>query len=322
MLKKGFCSYLLVFLILLSIAMLSVTGVAAKREYSISLIMPDMVNPFWMYMKEGAERAANKHQAKLEVFCPLKPYNVEEQVRFMEDLAQKKVDAVVLVPADSAGVVPGIKKLNSAGIPVFTSDTLAFGGEITAHVGYDNMTSMYVITKFVLEQLGGKGNVVLLEGTPGTQTGADRKKGMDKAVAEFPGIKVLASQNGEFVRSRGMNVMENLLQRFPKIDAVICANDEMALGAMEAIAAAGREGEMLLSGYDGNQDAYMSIAQGSMFATLDLNPWALAGEAVEAAIKHLDGEIVPKEIEVELALVHAGNVREYLYKRFGYRLME
>jgi ribose transport system substrate-binding protein len=301
---------------------LSVLNLFAEKQYNLALIMPDMVNPFWMYMKQGAEKAAEKYNAKLDVFCPLKPYNVEEQVRFMEDLVQKKIDGIVLVPADSAGVVPGVEKANEAKVPVITTDTQSFGGDIISHIGYDNVISMYTVTKYVLEKLGGKGNIVLLEGTPGTQTGADRKKGMDMAVAEFPQIKVLASQNGDFIRSSGMAVMENLLQRFKKIDAVICANDEMALGAIEAIAAVKREKEMIVSGYDGNQDAYMSIAQGRMYVTLDLNPWALAGEAVEAIIKYLNGENIPKEIQVDLALVNGDNVREYLLKRFGYSLMQ
>ena len=290
---------------------------ATAKSYNLALMIPDMTNPFWIYMKEGAEKVAAENGSTIEALAPMEAYNVEDQIRIMEDLVEKKVDAIVLVAADSNGIVPGVEAANKAGIPVITSNTKVFGGNVVTFVGYDNVEAMYTVSKYVLDAIGGKGKVVLLEGTPGTQTGADRTKGMQKAVAEYPDVEVLASQNADFSRSTGMSVMENLLQRFPKIDAVICANDEIALGAIEAISAAGREGEMKVVGFDGNKDAYMAIVQGRIFATLDQNPWAQAGLGVEAAIKYLNGEKVDSFIPVDYRLVTTDNVVEVAKERFG-----
>jgi ribose transport system substrate-binding protein len=283
-------------------------------------VLPDMVNPFWVYMKEGADQVAAKYGAEIEALAPLRAYQVEDQIRIMEDLIEKQVDAIVVVAGDSTGIVPGVEAANAAGIPVITPNTRVFGGEVVTFVGYDNIEAMYTVTKYTLEAIGGEGKVILLEGTPGSQTGQDRTKGMQKATAEFPDVEVLASQNADFQRAQGMAVTENLLQRFPEVDAVICANDEIALGAIEAIAAAGREDEMLVAGFDGNKDAYMAIVQGRMFATLDQNPWAQAGLGVEAAIKYLNGEEVEEFVPIEYRLVTGDNVVEVAQERFGITL--
>lgn len=299
----------------------SAEPVEEGKTYNLALIIPDMVNPFWVYMKDGAEVVANQYGANIEALAPMKPYNVEDQIRIIEDLVQKQVDAIVLIAADSNGVIPGVEAANSANIPVVTSNTRVFGGEVVTFVGYDNVEAMYTVAKYGLEAINGEGKVILLEGTPGTQTGADRTKGMQKAAEEFPGVEVLASQNADFQRSTGMSVMENLLQRFDEIDAVICANDEIALGAIEAISAAGREGEMIVVGFDGNKDAYMAIAQGRIFATLDQNPWAQSGLGVENAIKYLNGEEIPDFISVDYRLVTSENVIDVAKERFGITLI-
>ena len=311
---------LLVTVVIVGCAPVEAPKVEEKEPYNIALVIPDMVNPFWVYMKEGAEKVAAEKGANIEALAPLRAYNVEDQIRIMEDLVEKKVDAIVLIAADSNGVVPGVEKANAAGVPVITSNTRVFGGDIVTFVGYDNIDAMYTVAKYAMEALDGKGKVVFLEGTPGTQTGADRTKGMQKAAAEYPGIEVLASQNADFQRSVGMTTMENLLQRFPEIDAVICGNDEIALGAIEAISAAGRDGEMKVVGFDGNKDAYMAIAQGRIFATLDQNPWAQSGLGVESAIKFLNGETIPDFVPVEYRLVTTENVIDVAKERFGITL--
>ncbi len=295
-------------------------GAQTGKAYKIALVIPDMVNPFWVYMKDGADKVAAKYGATVESLAPIRAYNVEDQIKIMEDLVQKKEDAIVLVAADSAGIVPGVEAANKAGIPVIASNTRVSGGKLVTFVGYDNVEAMYTVAKYTLQSLNGKGNVVLLEGTPGTQTGADRTKGMKKAVAEFPDIKVLSEENADFQRAKGMSTMENLLQRFPQIDAVICGNDEIALGAIEAISAAGLEGKIKVSGFDGSKDAYMAIIQGRIFATLDQNPWAQSGNGVEAAINFLNGQTVPDFVPVDFRLVTKDNVAAVAQERFGITL--
>jgi ribose transport system substrate-binding protein len=193
-----------------------------------------------------------------------------------------------------------------------TSNTRAFGGEFIGFAGAPNEEAAYLVAKKFIQTLGGKGNVIILEGVPGAQTAIDRKTGIDRASKEFPNIKILASQTAKFSRVEGMRVMENLLQQFSKLDAVICANDEMALGAIEAIDAAKRLGAIKVSGFDGNNDAIKSIAEGRLVVTGAQRPDAQAYWSVLGTYMFLEGYPVPKDIFVPCPAVDKSNVAEYL----------
>ena len=149
---------------------------AAKR-YKMVFIVKSMDNPFWNMMLEGAQMAAKDLGLEIKGLAPIKPNNVEEQIRQMEDAITAKMDAIIVVPSDSKGIVPGIEKANRAGIPVFTSNTRAFGGKFIGFAGAPNEEAAYLVAKAFLEVLGGKGNVIILEGVPGAQTAIDRKSG-------------------------------------------------------------------------------------------------------------------------------------------------
>jgi len=304
--RKTLCAVLLVIMVF------TLAGQVSAKQYTVGLIVKNLVNPFWNYMKEGAEEVGRELGVNVITLAPIKPDNVEEQIRAMEDLIKRKVDGIVLVPADSNGIIPGVLKANAAGIPVITSNTRAFGGEVVSFVGVENYDAAYSVAMHVAEQLGGKGRVLILEGVPGAQTAIDRKNGFDDALAKYPDIKVLASQPAKFQRAEGMLVMENLIQRFPDFEAVICGNDEMALGAIEALDAAGRLKGTIVAGFDGNRDAVMSIAEGKLMVTLYQDPQAQAGDAVRALIDYIEGKEVPDRIVVKGTLITKANVDKFL----------
>jgi ribose transport system substrate-binding protein len=286
----------------------------AAKKYKMVFIVKSMDNPFWNMMLEGAQMAAKDLGIEIKGLAPIKPNNVEEQIRQMEDAITSKMDAIIVVPSDSKGIVPGIEKANRAGIPVFTSNSRAFGGKVIGFAGAPNEEAAYLVAKTFLEAIGGKGNVIILEGVPGAQTAIDRKTGIDRAVKEFPNVKVLASQTAKFSRVEGMRVMENLLQKFSKIDAVISTNDEMALGAIEAIDAAKRIKEIKVAGFDGNNDAMKSISEGRLMVTGAQSPDAQAYWSVIATYMFLEGYPVPKDIYVPCPTVDKSNVGVYLKK--------
>jgi ribose transport system substrate-binding protein len=285
---------------------------AAAKRYKMVFIVKSMDNPFWDMMLEGAQNAAKDLNLEIKGLAPIKPNNVEEQIRMMEDAITMKMDAIIVVPADSRGIVPGIEKANRAGIPVFASNTRAFGGKFIGFAGAPNEEAAYTVAKTFLEMTGGKGNAIILEGVPGAQTAIDRKTGIDRAIKEFPNVKVLASQTAKFSRVEGMRVMENLLQQFPKIDLVLCANDEMALGAIEAIDAAKRLSAIKVSGFDGNDDAIKSISEGRLVITGAQRPDAQAYWSVLGTYMFLEGYPVPRDIYVPCPPVDKSNVAEYL----------
>ena len=285
---------------------------AAAKRYKMVFIVKSMDNPFWNMMLEGAQMAAKDLGLEIKGLAPIKPNNVEEQIRQMEDAITAKMDAIIVVPSDSRGIIPGIEKANRAGIPVFTSNTRAFGGKFIGFAGAPNEEAAYLVSKAFLEMTGGKGNAIILEGVPGAQTAIDRKTGIDRAIKEFPNVKVLTSQTAKFSRVEGMRVMENLLQQFPKIDLVLCANDEMALGAIEAIDAAKRLKEIKVSGFDGNNDAINSISEGRLVITGAQRPDAQAYWSVLGTYMFLEGYPVPRDIYVPCPPVDKSNVAEYL----------
>jgi len=313
MLSKRVCLALCFFFVCFIIpALICGPAVSAEKTYHMVFIVKSLDNPFWDMMRAGAENAAKDLGIEIKTLGPMKPYNVEEQLRFMEDGITKGVDAIVVVPADSKGIVPGIEKANKAGIVVVAANTRAFGGKVATSDGVANQDAAFLIAKYGLEGIGGKGNVIILEGTPGNQTATDRKKGVDDAISQFPGAKVLASQTAKFSRVEGMRVMENLLQQFPKVDLIICTNDEMALGAIEAIEAAGRLKEIKVTGFDGNNDAIKSIAEGRLLATGAQRPDAQGYWGVVAAYIALKGMPTPKDIYLPCPIVDKSNVQEYL----------
>ena len=287
--------------------------VVAEPVANMLFIVKSMDNPFWDSMLKGAQEAAADLNIEIEGLAPITPYSVEEQLRFMEIGITKGVDAIIVVPADSRGIVPGIEKANEAGIVVVTPNTRADGGEVVSWDGAANFDAAYEVSKYLLTQLKDDCKVIILEGTPGNQTATDRKAGIDEAIKESKkNIKVLASQTAKFSRVEGMNVMENLLQQFAEIDAVICANDEMALGAIEAIDAAGRLDKIKVSGFDGNNDAMNAINEGRLVVTGNQRPDAQAYWGVLAAFVALKGMPCPKDIYIPAPLVTKDNVSQYL----------
>jgi ribose transport system substrate-binding protein len=317
-----------VFLIV-SLLVVSSTGfVFAEKDPAdihVALIVKNLVNPFFVYMKYGGQAAANKYGVQFTCLAPEKLGDVEAQIRIMEDLIQKGVDAIVVVPIDSRGIVSGIERANEAGVPVFVSNTRAHGGEIMAFAGIDHVAMAREMGKYVVEKLGGKGKIIELEGKTGAQSSIDRGVGFKEVFSNEPGIKILAKTPADYNKTKAMRVMEDLLVRFPEIDAVVCYNDSMALGAIEAIKIAGRLDEIMVTGTDANKDALESIQKGELTATVDSDPFSQTFVPVEAAIRYLlYGEVPPEEIivgEGTPTVVDSENIEEFLAE-FESRLEE
>jgi len=307
---------------LLLLAVMFVSGCGGSKpaqekpkETEIVLILKNLVNPVWLDMKKGAEAAAQKYGVKLTVLAPLKADNNEEQIRAIEDSIAKKVAAIVLVPSDSKGIIPGIEKANAAGIPVINVNTKALGGKTETFIAVENFDAAKKVAEAMAQKLNKKGKVIILEGVPGAQSAMDLHAGTLEGLKPYPDIKVVASQTAKFQRAEAMKVMEDLLQRYPDIDAVLAANDEMALGAIEAIDAAKKTGKILVSGLDANKDAVKAIADGKMTLSCDKRSYQQGYVGVETAVKLLKGEKIEPRIVIETVLVDKSNVAEYLNKQ-------
>lgn len=275
--------------------------VSGASKIRVGLSISTLNNPFFVDLRDGALEAANALGIELVVVDAQNDPN--RQLSGIENLIQSKVDVILVNPCDSSAVVPAVKAANKAGIPVVTVDRGADGGEVVTHIASDNVAGGRMAGEFIAKLLGGKGKVVELEGIPGTSAARDRGKGFNEAIAKYPNIKVVARQEAGFDRAKGMTVMENILQAQPEIDAVFAHNDEMALGALRAIKAAGRLDKIKIVGFDATDDAVKAVKEGTMVATVAQKPREMGKIAVEIARKIMNGEKVEKFIPVPLELV-------------------
>ena len=276
----------------------------------IALVLKTLNNPFFMDMQEGAQAAAARLGVDLIVQAPEREVDVEKQMQIIENLIQRKVSAICVAPSGSKEIVPAILKANQARIPVIVIDTRVdrkaqteSGAVVLSFIGSDNKDGGRIAGEFVSEMLGGTGEVAILEGIPGHETGDARLLGFHEALAEQKGITIVASQTANWERDQGFNVFRNILQAHPHVKAIFACNDMMALGAVEAIAAVDKKGDIIVVGFDAIKDSRAAIVNGDMQASIAQHPEEMGRLAVETALKALHGENVPSDIPVKIELV-------------------
>lgn len=268
--------------------------------------MNTLNNPFFVAVKEGAEAQAKEMGFELVVTDAQN--NPGQQLADVENLLQQNLDVLIIDPTDSDAIVEAVKKANEANIPVFTIDRASNGGEVLTHIGFDAIKSGNIAGQFLADALGGKGKIVEIQGILGTNVAQDRSKGFNQIMDENEGMEVIARQAADFDRGKALKVMEDILQANPDIDAVYAANDEMALGALAAIEAAGRLDEIILIGCDAVDPALDAIRNGSLEATIAEPPFFLGKEAIIIADKIAKGETIDELIILDSNLVTPDNV--------------
>jgi ribose transport system substrate-binding protein len=292
-------------LIVLALSLMLVVGLSAgvaAQDVKLGLAVSTLNNPFFVDLKDGAEAMAE--EMGVEILTVDAQDDAASQLSSVEDLLIKQIDILIVNPVDGNAVVSAITAANDAGVPVITVDRAAEGGDVASHIASDNVAGGEMAGDFIAEQLGEEGKVVELQGIPGTSAARDRGKGFNQSMDKYAGMEVIARQPAGFDRAEGMTVMENILQGNPEIDAVFAHNDNMALGAMEAIAAAGRSDEIMIVGFDAIDDAVEAVKEGEMAATVAQKPSLMGEMAVETAIKVANGEEVEEYTPVPLELIN------------------
>ncbi len=283
---------------------------AASAKPRVALVLKTLNSPFFIDMQKGAQTAATSLGIDLVVQAAEREVDVEKQMQIVENLIQTGIKALLITPSGSREIVPVLVKANAAGIPVIVVDTkldaaaaTAAGVKTATFIGSDNYEGGKTAGAVLIELSGGKAKVALLEGIPGHDTGDSRLRGFRDATKDSPGIKVVASQTANWERDQGFTVFQNMLQAHPEIDNVFACNDMMALGAIEAIAAAGKTGKIRVIGFDAVDDARKAIEAGTMAASVAQSPADMGRLAVESAAKLMKGETVSPEQTVPIALV-------------------
>lgn len=290
--------------IILTIIMIAMTLVGCQQKSDssvkkIGFIVSTLNNPFFVDLKSGIEERAK--ELGYEVVVLDSQNDPAKEVSNMEDLTVKDVDIVLLNPVDSDSAVASVMIANNYELPVVTVDRAANGGDVVTHIASDNAVGGSMAAQYLIDQLGGKGNIVELEGTAGSSAARDRGQGFDDKIAESD-MNIIAKQIADFDRTQGLTVMENILQSKSDIDAVFAQNDEMALGAQKALEDMGMK-DVLIVGFDATDDAVEAVKNGTMAATVAQQPLLIGEAAVNAIDKILKGEKVDNFIPVELKLI-------------------
>ena len=297
--------------LLLLLAVAVMMPACAKKEEAgdrIAVFTKNQTNPFFQGVRLGADSAARQMKATVIHYVPTMPDSIPEQMSQIENAITKKPSAVVFVPVDSKAMVPGVQKMNSAGIPVVNIVDHSLGGDIVSWVGADEHLMALSTGRYLLEKLGGKGNVIIIEGVGGSLGSAERVRGFKQALDEFPNVKLLASQPGNFQRLQALQVTENLLQAHPVIDGIMAANDAMALGAVEALAAANRQA--LVAGLNGTKEGVDAIKAGKLVASGDFSGYLQGCIGTMAAIRRVRNQPVPKEFNFPPHVIDGTNYHD------------
>lgn len=276
---------------------LAVSGSALAKD-TIALAISTLDNPFFVTLKDGAQKKADELGYKLVVLDSQN--DPAKELANVEDLTVRGVKVLLINPTDSEAVGNAVKMANRNKIPVITLDRGAASGKVVSHIASDNVAGGKMAGDFIAQKLGASAKVIQLEGIAGTSAARERGEGFKQAIDAHK-FNVLASQPADFDRTKGLNVMENLLASKGDVQAVFAQNDEMALGALRAIKAANKS--VLVVGFDGTDDGVKAVQTGKMAATIAQQPDLIGALGVVTADKILKGKKVEAKIPVDLKVI-------------------
>ncbi|MFJ8104433.1 substrate-binding domain-containing protein [Streptomyces sp. NPDC096132] len=280
-------------------------GSSSASNPKVGLALSTLNNPFFVQIQAGAKAEAKKLGVDLTVTDAQN--DASQQANQLQNFTSSGYDSIIVNPVDSDAAGNSVKAADKAKIPVIAVDRGVNKATVDALVASDNVAGGELAARTVAEKLGGTGKIVILQGQAGTSAARERAEGFAKGLKAYPGIQVLAQQPADFDRTKGLDVMSNLLQAHPDVQGVIAANDEMALGAIKALGSkAGKTVQVV--GFDGTPDGLKAVEQGTLYASVAQQPSQLGRIAVDNALKALQGKKVEETVKVPVKVVTKENV--------------
>ena len=276
---------------------------------TIAVFTKNRSNPAYDAARLGAERTAARNGARVLHYVPDKADDIGQQIALVEQALAARPDAVVFVPVHLTELDASVRKLNAARIPVVNYLNRLAAGRFVSYVGSDDYRLARDIAAYLFRHMGGKGDVVMMEGMPGAVTSRERVRGFLDAVKEWPDIRIVSTRAGDYQEATAKKVMADLLAGGARMDGVLSANDVMSLGILSALDAAGLRAPVI--GVNALPEAIDSIKAGRLLATVDFDAMKIGCIATEAAIRHLRGEAVPAEIILPVQIVDRSNYRPW-----------
>lgn len=284
------------------------SGSSAGASGTVVLAVSTQTNPFFVQLVNGAKAEAKTKGVTLQVQDASD--DAATQANQISNAISTGAKVVIVNPTDSDAVAPSVKALNKAKIPVIAVDRSSSSGTVDSFIASDNVAGGAQAAEELASSMGDKGDVIQLQGTPGTSASRDRGKGFSQEIAKHPNIKVVAKQTANFDRSKALDVTTNLMQAHPGVTGLFAENDEMALGAVSALGAkAGKSVKVV--GFDGTADGLKAVAAGTMDATIAQQPALLGKTAVDQAADLLAGKKVPETTPMKVVTVTKSNVKDY-----------
>jgi ribose transport system substrate-binding protein len=292
-----------------AIALFSGHAEAADGQMTIAVFTKNLTNPAYEAFRIASDQIARSTGVKVVHFVPKRPDNVDEQIAMVDQVLKDRPDAVIFIPVDDVAMVDSVKRLNEARIPVvLVSNPLP--GSFVTYVGADDFEIGYREARYLFEKLGGKAKIVVIEGVPAAPTNRERLRGYRRAFAEFPGIEVLGSAVGNYQQPDARAAMAKLLAEHKQIDAVLSANDSMALGVLEALKQASRTAVVI--GINGILPAVQQIEAGTILASVDFNMFKIGCTATRAAVRYLRHEPLPDKVILPAEVIDKTNYKAWL----------
>ncbi|WP_354598473.1 substrate-binding domain-containing protein [Streptomyces sp. JL1001] len=274
----------------------------------IGMSLSTLNNPFFVQMKEGAQAEAEK--AGIDLTVTDAQNDASQQANQLQNFTSSGVSSIIVNPVDSDAVGPGVRSANKADIPVIAADRGVNKADTATLVASDNVAGGKLAADALADKLGGKGSIVILQGTAGTSASRERGAGFAEGLKAYPDIKVVAKQPADFDRTKGLDVMTNLIQSHPGVTGVFAENDEMALGAAKALGSkAGKSVSVV--GFDGTPDGLKAVEAGTLYASVAQQPAELGKIAVQNAVKAAKDEKVASTVKVPVKVVTRENVADF-----------
>ena len=284
----------------------------ATQPWKIAYVLKTQSDCYWQSVKQAAIAFGEDLAVDIRIIGSHRPQNaqfVEEQIILLaEQLKQGELDGLVLAPADSIRLVPIVEQAPLQGIPVIVMDTPLESNSILTFVGFDNLATGEAIGQWVVQKLGGAGNILILEGAGHHDNALERHKGF-LAGLKTGDMKVLSTRSANWDLVEAQEIVRKWLRQYPHIDAILAANDEMALGAIAAITESGRQ-DILVTGFDGSQKALAALQSSQLATTIDQIPEHQVRLAIELMIAHLESQqpLPPKILLKNMKLITPNNL--------------
>jgi len=284
---------------------LSALGPSGAEAETIAVFTKSQNSPIFTALRAGAGVAAKTLGVQVVHYVPSTPDSVAEQNQLVDDAIKDKADAIVFVPVDFTAAGGAVAKINAAHIPLVNVNERLSGGSIVGYVGTDDVALAKETGRYLIKAMADKGNVAILDGPASNLTAQGRARGFREVIKEFPDIKLLAGKSANYARSQGKQVTGEFLRSYPQLDGILAANDPMAIGAVDALKAAGRKS--LVVGINASREVMELLKAGDIIGSGDYDTFVQGCLGLEMAVRNLRKEATPQQVMLKPVIIDKTN---------------